>query len=590
MVLISFVLFTSLVAGLTYYLTRKDDHDSTAGYFLGGRRLGGVVIAGSLLLTNLSTEQMVGLNGAAFKDGLSVMAWEVIAVIALVLMALFFLPRFLKSGVTTVPQFLELRFDRGTHTLTTLIFLIAYAAILLPIILYTGARGLNGMADMAGLTGIESPTALVVLTVVIVGVIGSIYALFGGLRTVAVSDTLNGAGLLVGGMLIVCFALAKVGDGGGILHGLKTVQQANPERFNSIAGNSQSVPFGTLFTGVLLLHMFYWTTNQQIIQRTLGARSLKEGQKGVLLCGALKLLGPIYLVLPGIIAFHLYANDPSIKPDTAYGQLVRDVLPAPLTGFFIAVMVGAILSSFNSALNSACTLFSLGIYKSMVRKDATEHQVVRSGKVFGWTIAVVSMIVAPLLMGQDSIFAYLQKMNGLYFIPIFAVVLVGFLAPKVPPVAAKTALVLGLLVIAFGYFVPVGQKQVVTTYDVPAAQVQAELALGAQAVTSPADAAPDITLEAPAQATVTLSKTEDAAKYIAGDVVHDFHFLGIVFASLVALMLAIGAVKPLPEKWVQQHSGDVAITPWRLAVPVGVVLLLLVLTIYALFADFSVLG
>ncbi len=580
MVIISFAFFTALVAGITFVLTRKDDHDSSAGYFLGGRRLGGVVIAGSLLLTNLSTEQVVGLNGAAFKDGLSVMAWEVIAVVALVAMALFFLPRFLKSGVTTVPQFLGVRFDHGTHLLTTLIFLIAYTAILLPIILYTGARGLNGMADMAGLTGIQSPMGLVVFTVVLVGLIGSVYALFGGLRTVAVSDTLNGAGLLVGGMLIVYFALDKVGGGGGVLEGIKTVQQANPQSFNSIGGNEQSVPFGTLFTGVLLLHMFYWTTNQQIIQRTLGAKNLREGQKGVLLCGAMKLLGPIYLVIPGIIAYHLYANDPSIKPDMAYGQLVRDVLPAPLTGFFIAVMVGAILSSYNSALNSACTLFSIGIYKGVFRKEATEYQVIRSGKVFGWSIAVVSMIIAPLLMGQDSIFAYLQKMNGLYFIPIFAVVVVGLLAPKVPSVAAKSALVVGLLVIAFGYFVPVGQKHVTVEHDVPSVQVQADMAEGGSM--SSADVIP-------ADTDAALGNTQVVSKYLAGDVIHDFHFLGIVFISLVVLMLVVGAVKPQPEKWVQQHSGDVDITPWRLAVPAGVVLMLLVLTIYALFADFSVL-
>jgi SSS family solute:Na+ symporter len=566
MIITSLLFFTALVAGITYFLTRKDDHDSSAGYFLGGRRLGGVVIAGSLLLTNLSTEQIVGLNGAAFKDGFSVMAWEVIAVIALVAMALFFLPRFLKSGVTTVPEFLGKRFDHGTHLLTTLIFLIAYTVILLPIVLYTGARGLNGMVDLAGLTGIESQMTLVAMTVVVVGVIGSVYALWGGLRTVAVSDTLNGAGLLVGGMLIVYFALTKVGDGGGVIEGIKTIQQAHPERFNSIANNEQSVPFGTLFTGVFLLNMFYWTTNQQIIQRTLGARNLREGQKGVLLCGAFKLLGPIYLVIPGIIAYHLYANDPTILPDMAYGQLVHDVLPASLAGFFVAVMVGAILSSYNSALNSACTLFSIGIYKNVIRKDATEHQIVRSGKIFGLCIAIISMIIAPLLMGQDSIFGYLQKMNGLYFIPIFAVIVVGLLAPRVPSVAAKNALVIGLLAIAFGYFVPVGQKTVPVEVDAQVAQLSTEVVEGGAPI-----------------------ETEVVSTYVAGDIVHDFHYLGIVFASLVTLMLVIGLINPQPEKWVQQHTGDVDITPWRLAVPAGVVLLLLVLTIYVLFADFSIL-
>ncbi|HBS17490.1 MAG TPA: solute:sodium symporter family transporter, partial [Halomonas sp.] len=163
------------------------DHSSTSGYFLAGRTLTFPLIAGSLLMTNLSTEQMVGLNGAAFADGLSVMAWEVVAVIALVALALFFLPRFLKSGIATLPQLLEIRFDKTTQLITNIIFLIAYAVILLPIILYSGAIGLQGMLDLQGLTGIESTNTLLWLTVWIVGIIGAIYALFGGLRTVAVS-------------------------------------------------------------------------------------------------------------------------------------------------------------------------------------------------------------------------------------------------------------------------------------------------------------------------------------------------------------------------------------------------------------------
>jgi solute:Na+ symporter, SSS family len=531
MILFSFVLFTGFIAVVTYVLTRNDDHVSSDGYFLAGRRLTGPVIAGSLLLTNLSTEQMVGLNGAAFNDGFSVMAWEVLAVVALVAMALFFLPRFLKSGIATVPQFLEERFDAGTRTITTFIFLVAYAAILLPIVLYTGARGLNGMLDMAALTGIQSEQGIITFTVWLVGIIGTTYAIFGGLRTVAVSDTLNGIGLLTGGFLIAYFGLQAVSGGQGIFAGLEQMQAAHPEKFNSIGSAEQSVPFPTLFTGVLLLGMFYWTTNQQIIQRTFGARNLREGQKGVLLCGALKLLGPLYLVLPGMMAFHLYGDNAAIKADMAYGQLVRDVLPGPLTGFFAAVMVGAILSSYNSALNSTTTLFSLGIYKTMINKDASEEQVVKSGKIFGWFIAIVSMSVAPLLIGQASIFGYLQKMNGLYFIPIFSVVVVGMLFRRVPAVAAKIALVAGFASIALGYFVP-SLAAVVTR-------------------------------------------------------MHEFHFLGAVFVSLIAIMLIIGQLQPRATAWEQQYSGDVELTPWQHSRSVSIGLLVVVLLIYVAFADFS---
>ncbi|MCA9030215.1 MAG: solute:sodium symporter family transporter, partial [Planctomycetaceae bacterium] len=261
----SFILFTALVGVITWWLTRKDDHESSGGYFLAGRSLTGGYIAGSLLLTNLSTEQLVGLNGSAYVDGICVMAWEVVAAISLVVLALIFLPRYLKSGIATVPQFLEERFDKRTRTITTLIFLFAYTVILLPMILYTGARGMTGILDLHGMTGIESDTALIWILVWLIGILGSIYAIFGGLRTVAVSDTLNGFGLLVGGILIAILGLQALG--GGAQDGLLLLKNAHPEKFNSLGSPTSSVPFSTLFTGVLLLNLFYWTTNQQIIQR-----------------------------------------------------------------------------------------------------------------------------------------------------------------------------------------------------------------------------------------------------------------------------------------------------------------------------------
>ncbi len=531
MIIASFLFFTGLVAVLTYSLTRKDDHSTSKGYFLGGRSLTWPLIAGSLLLTNLSTEQMVGLNGAAFTYGFAVMVWEVVAVIALVCMALFFLPRFLKSGVTTVPEYLEIRFDHQTQVITNLIFLIAYAVILLPIILYTGATGLIGILDVQGLLGLESHTQTLWIIVWTVGIIGSMYALFGGLRTVAVSDLINGIGLLTGGLMITWFGLRALGAG-DFLAGLDELTARNAGRFNSIGSATSSVPFGTVFSGILLLNMFYWTTNQQIIQRTFGASSLAEGQKGVLATGMLKLIGPLYLVIPGMIAFALFLGQ-DVTADHSYGRLVNQVLPMPLAGFFAAVMMGAILSSFNSALNSTCTLWSLGLYKNVINKDADNTRVVASGKIFGWVLAAVSMSLAPLLAGQVSIFSYLQKMNGLYFIPILAVVLVGMLTRRVPPFAAKLALLTGFIVIACGYFVP------------PFTQVVAHM--------------------------------------------HDFHFLGIVFSYLVIMMLVIGELRPLPEEWVQRDVGAVDMTPWKHARKAGLILLLIVLAIYLVFADFSVL-
>ncbi len=225
-----------------------------------------------------------------------------------------FLPRYLRSGIATVPQFLEQRFNSTTRTITSIIFIIAYTGIFLPILLYTGATGLAGILDLKSLIGVQSDSAVLWITVWFIGIVGSIYAIFGGLRTVAVSDTLNGFGLLVGGVIITWFGLHAVNDG-GVFQALAELKEAHPEKFNSLGDAQSSVPFSTLFTGVLLINLFYWTTNQQIIQRTFGARNLKEGQKGILIAGIFKILAPIILVLPGIIAFHLYAESGEIAMD-----------------------------------------------------------------------------------------------------------------------------------------------------------------------------------------------------------------------------------------------------------------------------------
>jgi SSS family solute:Na+ symporter len=543
MILFSFLAFTLFAAFLTFLITRRDEKGSSDGFFLGGRSLTFPVIAGSLLLTNLSTEQMVGLNGAAYKDGLAVMAWEVVAVISLVLMAAFFLPRFLKAGITTVPQFLENRFDRPTQTLTNMIFLLAYAFLLIPIILYSGAVGLSQMLDMKNLTGITEPinflgntvqpdTAILWGTVFLIGIMGSLYSRFGGLKTLAVLDTINGVGLLVGGFMIAWFALNRVSDGNGIVEGWKILKESNPEHLNSIGTPQTSVPFSTLFTGVALLNLFYWCTNQQIIQRTFGASSLAEGQKGVLLTGALKLLGPVYLVIPGIIAYHLFAKD-GIGNDQAYGTLVREVLPPQLTGFFAAVMVGAILSSFNAALNSTSALFSIGLYHHVINPKGSERQMVRAAKIFVVCIAIAAMFTAPLLAGQSSIFAYLQDMNAIYFIPIFAVVVVGMLHPRVPAKAAFWALILGLVMIGVKYFVP--------------------------------GVAP---------------KVDAIFRY-------NFHFLGFVFATLIVFMLVWGMVAPRATAWRLETSTPIDMTPWKGLKWASAVLIILVLIIYASFASFG---
>lgn len=541
--LLTFLFFTGAVAFFTWLVTRKDKTNTSDGFFLAGRSLTYPVIAASLLLTNLSTEQMVGLNGEAFSFGLNVMAWEVIAVFALAAMALFFLPRFLKSGITTVPEYLEKRFDQSTATITNVIFMLAYLLILIPIILYTGAKGFISILDLGTMTGIQSEMRLLYLICIIIGLVGTVYALFGGLKSVAVSDLFNGIGLLVGGLMIVYFALAYIGGGEGMMAGLAKLRELPPDKFNSIGTEGKGVEFISLFTGVLFINLFYWCTNQQIIQRTLGAKNLAEGQKGVCLTAFLKLIGPLYLVLPGMAAYYLYKNgNPEIvriiggsnsiaDSSAAYGALVRTVMPKVLTGFFAGVLGGAILSSFNSALNSTCTLFSLGFYKHFIRPGISDEDVVKVSRKFGFVVAILAVAFAPMLNAVPSIFGYLQKMNGLYFIPLFAVISAGMLNRRIPAKAARFALIAGPLGIAIFYFVP-GFSTIV-------------------------------------------------------DYVGTNNFLGLAFMYLFILMLVWAEVAPRKTEFVQADAKILDLTPWKHVTAACIALIVLVVGIYAAFADFS---
>ena len=448
--IISFILATASVAVLTYTIVirMKRSDNPTEEYFTGGRALTWPVVAGSLLLTNLSTEQLVGLNGAVFGDKALVgVAWEALAAFAMIATALLFLPTYMASGFTTTPAFLEKRFDKMTRSMVSGLFLFGYVTVLLPVVLYTGSLALIGMFD------IKLPLWMIVA---IIGILGSSYAIFGGLKSVAVSDTLNGVGLLIGGLTIPFLALVALGkgsffDGLSILGGdnhqyLAVLTQTNVD--NKVV----SVPWPTLFTGMMFIQIFYWSTNQVIVQRAMAARSLSEGQKGVLFASAMKLVGPIMLCLPGIIALHM--TDLNIeKQDQVYGAIVRHVLPDWSLGLFAAVLMGSILSSFNSALNSASTLFSLQFYQGYIKPSASGEEIVRTGKYFSIGLAAASILIAPLLAQMQSIFEYLQKVNGLYSVPIIGIFLLGITTKHIPALAAKVGMVVGMAFYAFFSFV-----------------------------------------------------------------------------------------------------------------------------------------
>ena len=440
---LSFVAFTATVAGISWWVTRNDRMDSSEAYFLAGRSLTAWVIAGSLMLTNLSTEHLIGLNADAFNHTIAVMAWETTAALAMVLAALYFLPRYLKIGLTTIPEFLARRFDNTTRVIAALLFLFSYAVAILPVVLLFGAEGLESLFQVSDAFGV-SPAQAKWIMVWGIGLLGSMYAIFGGLKAVAISDTINGVGFLIAGLLIPILALKMVGNG-DVLAGFNQVYTVEHEKFD-ITGNEPGsfLPFGVLFTGMIVNQIFFWCTNQSIIQRALGAKNLKEAQKGVLIAAVFKLLGPIAVVLPGVIAYHMFKD--TLTSDQylqAYPMLVRTVLPTVFTGFFAAVMVGAVLSTFNSVLNSAATLFSESIYRSTLNPDSSGRNQVRIGRIFSAVLAVAAMLVAPTIDTSGSLYIYLQQINATFFGPMLAVILCGLMTRFVNARAAKISLLVG---------------------------------------------------------------------------------------------------------------------------------------------------
>lgn len=441
--LFSFVAFTAFVALYAWYRLRREALDTADGFFLGGRSLSGLVIAGSMLLTNISTEHLIGMNGSSYKNGFVIIAWEVTSALALVIGATYFVPKYLKMGLTTIPQYLEYRFDGATRTLVALFLIVSFVVTLLPIVLYTGAINFESIFGISELLGVNQQQGLWI-TVVGIGLIGSLYAIVGGLKAVAISDNVNGYGLLLGGLLVPLFALLEIGEQ-DLLLGLERVYEFAPEKFNVIGSRDSVLPFETLFTGLIINQLYFWCMNQAIIQRALGARNLAEAQKGLLLAGAYKLLIPLVIILPGVIAYYYFQDGLYDTQDSVYPELVKRVLPHWMVGFFAAVVMGAVLSTFNSVLNSAATLFSVGIYQRHLHKNASERQLVRVGKGTSTLLALLAIGAAPWVANApEGLYQLLQQLNGIFFIPIASILLAGFFWKKVSVLGAKVALFVGL--------------------------------------------------------------------------------------------------------------------------------------------------
>ncbi|WP_256493284.1 solute:sodium symporter family transporter [Endozoicomonas sp. SCSIO W0465] len=526
--------FMAFVAWYSWYKT-KGTVDSADGYFLAGNGLGSVFIAGSLLLTNISTEQLIGQNGTVYFGNLTALAWEVWAVRGIILLACLFLPMYLGGAFATMPAFLKSRYGEGTRRLVVGLLMFGYIFVWSPTVLYGGSLALMKLLDVPAMTGLSQVGALWLVTWV-VGIIGAIYAIAGGLRAVAISDTLNGIGLLVVGSLIPVFGLMALGDklDGGISDALYHMATTHTEKLNAIGGSSSVdvIPFSAIFTGLLVTATFYWGTNQFVIQRALGAASLKEGQRGLLLAGFFKMLVPFMAMLPGLIAFHLFG--PGLEPrDMAYPELVAKTLPTPLVGLFVAVLLGAVFSTYNSLLNSAATMFALDIYKPFVNPEANDNRLIYVSKVFAIICAIATLFAAPgLLYVPDGLFVFLHKFSGFIAVPIVSLVLLGLFAKRlgISPKAAQFVIVFHVIT----YYLLVWGIERALGIKIP---------------------------------------------------IHWMHIFALLFVIECAILVIWALVKPYKNDFAHVHAPRVPMIPWRYVMLTSSVLLSIAVMMYVVFSN-----
>ncbi len=415
-----FALITLGIGALTWWRVsamKKEAGSAEDEYFLAGRSLGWVLVAGSITLTNLSTDQLVGMNGGQM---LLLAWWELAAVVGLLILAFVFLPIYYKNNCRTTTELLAKRYnDNNIKALIAGLFLAGNLIVFLPVMLYTGSLFLKSMfgVDWNILT-FAIPLAL----------IGAAYAIFGGLRAVAVSDAISAVGVLGVALLVVVLALMAIDfDFSGI----------PAERLTLIGDSDSDIPWHTLLTGMIFIQIFYWSTNQTITQRAMAAKSLKEAQKGVLAAAGIRfLIVPAIVVIPGIAAYKLFGE----VGDAAYGQVVAQLLPPWLSGAFAAMIAAAVLTSYNSVLNSSTTLYVLDIHETYFD---SKPNVGRMNLIITLVFVACSIAMVRVYDGTESIIGLVQQLFGLLSMPILSAFIVGLVFRNVSAGAAMTGVISG---------------------------------------------------------------------------------------------------------------------------------------------------
>ncbi len=491
--IIVFALYAVLILSIGLFVSRqkKGETKSAEDYFLAGKSLPWWAIGASLIAANISAEQFIGMSGSGFALGLAIASYEWMAAITLLVVGKYFLPIFIEKGLYTIPEFIEKRYSTNLKTILAVFWIALFVFVNLTTVLFLGGKALD--------TIIGSGDGGILLNSIIgLGLFAAAYSLWGGLAAVAWTDVVQVVLLIVGGLLMAYFALSNVTDSGGFIDGLRYVYEKAPERFSMILSKGEIItPNGrdawwdlpglaVIIGGMWVANLYYWGFNQYIIQRTLAAKSLKEGQKGIVFAAFLKLIIPVIVVLPGIIAYVMNLDPETgqlnmgqlssegflgtagnVANDNAAPWLIKNFIPVGLKGLILAALAAAIVSSLASMINSTSTIFTMDIYKSMFNKNAEDKQMVKVGRLTGLVALVIAMLIAPQLGSLGQVFQFIQEYTGVVSPGILAVFLMGLFYKKATNNAAIWGVILSIPIAMYFKVAPNGWSDAALFVNLP---------------------------------------------------------------------------------------------------------------------------
>ncbi len=445
-----------LSVGLWVSRTKKGEKKSAEDYFLAGKSLPFWAIGASLIAANISAEQFIGMSGSGFAIGLAIASYEWMAALTLIVVAKFFLPIFIKEGLFTIPQFIERRFNTNLKTILAIFWISLFIFVNLTSVLFLGATALDTILG-------NGDGSMRMSFIIGLALFAAAYSIWGGLSAVAWTDVIQVVLLVVGGLITTMIALHHLTPDGGVMAGASHLYSTAGDKFSMILSRDNpqfmNLPgIGVLIGGMWVANLYYWGFNQYIIQRALAAKSLKEAQKGLAFAAFLKLLLPVFVVVPGIIAFVLFTQpegtaiienirsdftrpDGSIVYDISYPWLIRTFIPTGIKGLVVAALTAAIVSSLASMLNSTSTIFTMDIYKPYLSKRTDGSDLVFVGRIAVMIALAIAVFVAPALEAMPQMFQYIQEYTGVVSPGILAVFLMGLFYKK----ANSTGAIVGVI-------------------------------------------------------------------------------------------------------------------------------------------------